>query len=83
MEALGFPMTDTDASAGTTFTNGRISFTKDLVFGLCVLTEEEGWLPLTQLNADALRVVDKALDFAPGFPFPNEYQRILAEKGVR
>lgn len=42
----------------TTFTNGRVTLTKDLVFGICVLAES-GWHPVNQLDGqDAQTVLD-------------------------
>lgn len=35
---------------------GRIALTKDLIFGLCVI-EEGGWIPLSDLDDDALDLV--------------------------
>jgi hypothetical protein len=49
------------------FTNGRITLTKDLVFGVCVLTEE-GFVPLTHLSRQDMSVVRRLLDFNPTCP---------------
>lgn len=56
---------------GLTFTNGVVSFTKDLVFGLCVLGEH-GWVPMGSLCRSGFETAVKALDNNPTFPFKSE-----------
>ncbi len=50
----------------TIITNGRLSVTKDMIFGWCVYTEDDdgvlGWMPVSQLDQDTLRAVKEAAD---------------------
>jgi len=50
-----------------TFTNGRITLTMDIVFGLSVLTED-GWRSIKYLDKKDKEVVRQLLDWAPGCP---------------
>lgn len=55
--------------AGTvTFTNGEVSLTKNLVFGLCVLTED-GWYPFADLDGVDKGFVINSIDRNPTCPF--------------
>ncbi len=54
--------------AHTTWTNGRVSLTSDLVFGVSVLTES-GWMPLTYLEPDEVEFIRKLVDHDPTCPF--------------
>ncbi len=51
----------------TIFTNGVISLTNDLVFGVCVL-DENGWVPLSELNSNGLKQVQRLLNHNPTCP---------------
>lgn len=62
-----------------TWTNGRVALSKDLVFGLVVMTED-GWFPVDQLDADDVEVVHKAVDYNPGMPFKDELATIRSAK---
>lgn len=66
-------------SLGTVFHNGVVSFTKDLVFGLSVLTDN-GWVPLDSLERVDYEQVLKALDNNPLFPFKSELAEIDARQ---
>ena len=60
----------------TTWTNQRVALTKDLVFGLCVYTEE-GWKPLSELDKDQLKLVHRLCDFNPSNPFRDELDAMV------
>lgn len=51
-----------------TYTNGRVTFCKDAIFGWCVLLEGPGWQPLSMLDKDGLEHVWKEMDHSPIFP---------------
>lgn len=53
------------------WTNGKIMFTRDVVFGLCVMSRE-GWYPLALLDNDDFSVVIDAWDNTPGNPYCDE-----------
>lgn len=57
----------TNMLTGTTFTNGRVSLTHDLIFGLCVLGED-GWVPWSDLDEDDKKLVQRLLDHCPTCP---------------
>lgn len=50
--------------AGVVFTNGKISITKDLIFGLCVMGED-GWIPFDQCTKAERELVLRLIDFNP------------------
>lgn len=56
----------------TTWTNGRVSMTKDLIFGVSVLATEGKWIPLSQLSLDDLLVVHNACDHDSSNPHKDE-----------
>jgi len=56
---------------GVVWENGRIALTKDLIFGLCVMGEG-GWIPLSDLDDDALDLVWRLYDHTPGCPFKDD-----------
>lgn len=64
----------------TTFTNGKVSITRDLVFGLSVLLEydggETGWEPLDQLTIAEFARIDHLIDHNPTFPWKDELDAI-------
>lgn len=53
---------------GVTWTNGAISLTSDFIFGVSVLSEG-GWMPLSHLDADDLKMVRRYVDHNPSCPF--------------
>ncbi len=57
---------------GTVFTNGRVSLTKCMVFGVCVLVVDcdnnQGWVPFKNLPAADQDTVRRALDHNPTCP---------------
>lgn len=59
---------------GTVFTNGRVSLSYCLIFGLNVMSEE-GWVPWDDLDGDDRRVVRRALDHNP--TCPEEWRQIV------
>ena len=54
-----------------TYTNGKVAFTKCLVFGLCVFTEDEKgiqeWVPFSSLDDEDKKMVRAAADWNPIF----------------
>jgi hypothetical protein len=52
----------------TTWTNGHVSLTRDLIFGLCVLTTN-GWLAIAELTAAELQLVQELVSHDPAFPW--------------
>jgi hypothetical protein len=52
---------------GTTFTNGRVSLTMDLIFGLCVMGETS-WVPWSELDDTDKNLVRRLLDWCPTCP---------------
>lgn len=65
----------------TTFNNGRVAISKDMIFGLCVFGElpdgKQQWLPLTSLDKEDLDWVVKMLDHNPTFPWYPELRKII------
>jgi hypothetical protein len=53
---------------GVTWTNQRVALQKDMVFGVCVLSEE-GWKPLAWLSREDLEMVRRLCDRHAGNPF--------------
>lgn len=54
-----------------TWENGRVALSKDLIFGLVVMTED-GWWPVNQLDSSDRELVWRLVDHAPGMPFMSE-----------
>ena len=55
----------------TVYSNEKVSLTKDLVFGLSVMTEE-GWIPISWLDSSDKEVVKRMIDNDPLFPWVDE-----------
>lgn len=53
---------------GVVWTNGVVSLTSDLIFGVSVMTED-GWCPLSSLDAEDLAMVKRLVDNNPSCPF--------------
>ena len=53
---------------GVVWDNGRIALTKDLIFGLVVMTED-GWFPVSHLDDNDRELVWRLYDHTPGCPF--------------
>jgi hypothetical protein len=51
----------------TTYTNQRVSFQKDAIFGWCVLAEH-GWMPLSQLDKTDMCKISDLVDNMSIFP---------------
>jgi len=51
-----------------TWTNGNISLTSDLIFGISVLSED-GWVPISELDEDDLAIVRLLVGNNPSCPF--------------
>lgn len=49
------------------WTNQKVTLTKDLFFGLCVLTDE-GWIPMTELLGEEIEEIRRLIDNDPSFP---------------
>ena len=45
-----------------TFTNGQVTLCKDLIFGVCVLSEEHGWVPFDDITDKEQSLVRRLLD---------------------
>jgi hypothetical protein len=54
-----------------TWTNGKITLTMCLVFGLSVLSET-GYIPYSQLDARDKDLVKKFIDYDPSFPWADK-----------
>jgi len=52
---------------GNVFTNGRVSLTKCLIFGLSVLSQD-GWVPWSELDEQDRDLVRRLLDHNPTCP---------------
>ena len=63
---------------GVTWTNGVVSLTSDLIFGVSVLSET-GWVPVNQLDSKDIRMVIKLVDWNPLCPFQEELETALRE----
>jgi len=50
------------------WTNGVVSLTSDLIFGVSVKTET-GWCPLSELDPEDLELVKRLVDYNPSCPF--------------
>lgn len=61
----------------TTWTNGRVSLTKDLIFGVSVLAEQGRWVPLSRLSLDDLLVVHTACDHNTSNPYQGELDLLI------
>lgn len=59
----------------TVWTNNRVSLTKDLVFGLAVLTEE-GWQALVHLSLEDVDMVIREVDGDKSCPFLDELPEV-------
>ena len=53
------------AMPSVTWTNGAVAIAKDLVFGLCVMSEQ-GWYPFDSLDCTDRTMVLRLIDFNPG-----------------
>ena len=56
---------------GVTWENGRVALSKDLIFGLVVMTED-GWFPVSHLDESDRELVWRLVDHAPGCPFKDD-----------
>ncbi len=63
---------------GVVWENGRIALTKDLIFGLVVMTED-GWWPVNQLDAEDREMVWGLAGNHPGMPFRDDLARICGK----
>lgn len=65
----------------TVWTNGNVALTKDLVFGLCILSQEDddslSWVPLTQLDLEMLDYVRIGIGNEPSFPWKDDFAALL------
>ena len=59
--------------------NGRVALAKDLMFGLCVMTET-GWYPVNMLDLEDVQLVFDLVDFAPGCIYLQDLIQIRDEK---
>lgn len=68
----------------TTFTNGRISITKDLIFGISVLVQYDdtltAWIPITDLEIEDLDSVLEAIDNNPTCPYTQDIRDLRNKK---
>lgn len=62
------------------FNNGKIAVSKDLVFGLSVLVQDDSgeidWVPLEFAKPELVVQVHNALDNNPTFPWWDELNRL-------
>ena len=49
------------------WTNNQVALTKDLVFGLCVMSEE-GWVPINEGTDDQIQKLFSLIDWNPSCP---------------
>lgn len=63
---------------GVTWENGRVALSKDLVFGLVVMTED-GWFPVNHLDAEDREMVWGLAGNHPGMPFRDDLARICGK----
>lgn len=61
-------MNMTSKPNAVTWTNGIVSMTSDLIFGVSVLAET-GWIPLSDLNTPDIEYVRSLVDRNPSCPF--------------
>lgn len=59
---------------GLVWTNGTVTLTKDLIFGVCVLATH-GWQQLYELDDDELKTVTDLVSNDPSCPFLAELKR--------
>lgn len=68
----------------TTWTNGRVALAKDLIFGLCVFTENDNnqteWIPVDSLDLDEVEMIHRMVDYNPGCIYQNDLNAILEAK---
>lgn len=55
----------------TIWTNGKVAFAHDMIFGLCVMSED-GWFPVVDLTASDFKAVFAAWDYTPGNPYADD-----------
>ena len=63
---------------GVVWENGRIALTKDLIFGLVVMTED-GWFPVSHLDDNDRELVWRLVDHAPGMPFKEDLAKVCGK----
>jgi len=51
----------------TVWHNNNVALTKDLIFGVCVMSEE-GWVPIGEGSIEELELVLRLIDFNPLCP---------------
>ncbi len=66
------------AMPGVTWTNGNVAIAKDIVFGLCVMSEQ-GWYPFNMLDKADRRIVLRAIDWNPSCIYLQELQELNAK----
>lgn len=68
----------------TTWTNGRVALAKDMIFGLCVYTENGNgqceWIPVDALDLDEVEMIHKMVDYNPGCIYQKDLNAILEAK---
>lgn len=52
----------------TIYSTNRITLAMDLIFGLVVLCEEQGWVPFDHLVDEDKKIVRELVDHSPIFP---------------
>lgn len=57
------------------WTNNKVAFTRDLIFGICVMTEV-GWYPIINLDNADFKLVMDYWDNAPGNPYADDLRRM-------
>lgn len=62
----------------TTWTNGKVSLTKDMIFGVSVLGTW-GWVPIYQIGISDIERVIRLVDNNPSCPFLSELSTQLEE----
>lgn len=68
----------------TTWTNGQVALAKDLIFGLCVFTENDNgeteWVPVESLTLGDIETIHRLVDYNPSCIYQNDLNAILEAK---
>ena len=68
----------------TTWTNNRVALAKDLLFGLCIYTEnnmhEFEWVPVDSLSLEDVETVHQLVDYNPSCIYQDDLNAILEAK---
>lgn len=64
------------------WTNNKVAFARDLIFGICVMTES-GWYPVSNLDNADFKLVMDSWDNTPGNPCADDLRNMDVSRRAR